>query len=85
MSSEFLVPSGGIVVVVVAVVVIALPIWALVDAASRPPAAFAAAGSSKGLWVALITVCWLLTGIIGVVLSVVYLVAIRPRVRDVVT
>jgi Flp pilus assembly protein protease CpaA len=35
------------------------------------------------MWVALILVFWLLTGLIGVVLAVVYLAAIRPRVRAV--
>jgi len=59
------------------------PLWAIVDALSRPSGAFKAAGSSKGMWVALILVFWLLTGLIGVVLAVVYLAAIRPRVRAV--
>jgi succinate dehydrogenase hydrophobic anchor subunit len=56
-------------------------VWALVDAASRPSAAFAAANSSKALWITLIVVFWLLTGIIGLILAIVYLASIRPRVR----
>jgi hypothetical protein len=35
------------------------------------------------MWVALIAITWLVTGIIGTVLSVVYLASIRPRVRAV--
>ncbi len=62
-------------------VTLVLPIWAVVEAASRPYGAFTAAGSSKVLWIVLIIVFWLLTWIVGIVLSVVYLAAIRPRVR----
>jgi hypothetical protein len=71
----------GIFIFIVAVVMLVIPIWALVDSIARPSAAFSAANSSKGMWVALIAITWLLTGIIGTVLSVVYLVSIRPRVR----
>ncbi len=71
------------VVLVLAVVFVALPLWAIVDAASRPTGAFAAAGSNKAMWIILIAACWLLTGFIGTILSVVYLASIRPRVRAV--
>ena len=54
-----------------------LSIWALVDAISRPVWAFQAAGSNKTLWVVLevlgIFIC-------GLVLSLIYLLAIRPKV-----
>ena len=69
---------SGLIILLVFVV---LPIWALVDAISRPSGAFSAARSSKRMWIALIVVFSLLTGIIGVVLSIVYLASIRPRVR----
>ena len=59
---------------------IVVPIWAIVDAASRPSGAFAAAGSSKGMWITLIAVFWFLTGVIGLILACVYLATIRPRV-----
>ncbi len=71
----------GFLILAVTIVSLVLPIWALVDAISRPSGAFAAANSSKGLWIALIVVTWLFTGIIGVVLSIVYLASIRPRVK----
>jgi hypothetical protein len=57
-----------------------VPIWAIVDAASRPSGAFAAAESSKAMWITLIAVFWILTGVIGFVLACVYLASIRPRV-----
>jgi Protein of unknown function (DUF2516) len=58
-----------------------IPIWAIVDAASRPSGAFSAAGSSKAMWISLIVVFWLVTGIVGLILAAVYLASIRPRVR----
>lgn len=70
---------------IILLVFMVLPIWALVDAISRPTGAFAAAGSSKGMWIALIVVFSLLTGIVGVVLSIVYLALIRPRVKAITT
>jgi Protein of unknown function (DUF2516) len=71
----------GIFIALVGIVMLIIPIWALVDAIARPSAAFSAARSSKGMWIALIAITWLLTGIIGTVLSVVYLASIRPRVK----
>jgi hypothetical protein len=68
-------------VIVLFVVGLVIPVWAIVDAASRPSGAFAAAGSSKTLWIVLIVIGWLVTGLIGIVLAVVYLASIRPRVR----
>lgn len=54
-----------------------LSIWAIADIASKPQWAFQAAGHSKGLWLGLeivgLFVC-------GLVLSLVYLLAIRPGV-----
>ena len=67
--------------VLVGVISLAVTIWALVDAISRPSGAFAAAGSNKALWITLIVAFWLLTGIVGPILAVVYLANIRPRVR----
>ena len=75
----------GLIVLVIALVTLVIPIWALIDSISRPSGAFAAAGSSKGMWIALIVLFWLLTGIVGVILSIVYLASIRPRVKAVMT
>lgn len=73
----------GVIILIIALVALIVPIWALVDSISRPSGAFTAAGSSKGMWVALIVVFWFFTGIIGVILSIVYLASIRPRVKAV--
>jgi Protein of unknown function (DUF2516) len=71
----------ALVAFVMGLATLVVPIWAIVDAATRPSGAFAAAGSSKAMWIAIIAVAWVLTGIIGLVLGVVYLANIRPRVR----
>lgn len=55
-------------------------IWAIVDAAMKPSAAFNAAGSSKPMWISLIAVFYFFTGIVGMILAIVYLASIRPRV-----
>ncbi len=68
------------IVFVLGIVGLVVPIWAIVDAASRPSGAFAAAGSSKAMWITLIAVFWVLTGLIGLILACVYLASIRPRV-----
>jgi hypothetical protein len=73
----------GLIILIVALVGLVIPIWALVDAISRPGAAFTAAGSSKGMWLALILVFWIFTGVVGFILSIVYLASIRPRVSAV--
>jgi hypothetical protein len=69
------------IVAIIGLVGFVIPIWAIVDAGSRPSAAFSAAGSSKAMWISLIVVFWLITGIVGLILAVVYLASIRPRVR----
>ncbi|GAC1443120.1 MAG: hypothetical protein NVSMB55_15770 [Mycobacteriales bacterium] len=67
--------------------------WALVDAVTRPAAAFLAAGKqTKPIWLAILGVCLLLcligaAGIFGLfgfvvaVAAIVYLVDVRPAVR----
>ena len=55
----------------------ALSIWALVDAISRPVWAFQAAGSNKTLWIVLEAVGFF---VCGLVLALIYLLAIRPKV-----
>lgn len=74
--------SGGLPIVVVVVAVLSLlPIWALIDAISRPSAAFYGAGSHKGAWIAVIVVLWILTGVLGGLVSAWYLISVRPKVR----
>ncbi len=72
------------------VALLALKIWALVDACLRPAAAFPAAGKlTKLAWLAILVVALLLSGLsvlslfglIGTVAAIVYLVDVRPAVR----
>ena len=63
------------------VISLVIALWAIMDVISRPTAGFKAAGSSKPMWLILLIVAWLFTIVVGLILSVVYLAAIRPRVR----
>ncbi len=68
---------------------LALKIFALVDAAVRPePVWRAAVTQSKTLWVVLLVLAVLfsglnLLGIAGLVAAIVYLVDVRPKLREV--
>jgi uncharacterized protein involved in exopolysaccharide biosynthesis len=75
----------GLLIPVVTIVSVGIPLWAIIDAATKPSAAFRAAGSSKAMWIALIVVFAFFTGIIGLILAIVYLSWIRPRVQAVIT
>jgi hypothetical protein len=70
-----------IVVVFVVFIFLGVPIWAVVDAASRTSSSFIAAGSSKSLWIALILISLFVFGPISIILAFVYLVSVRPKVR----
>jgi hypothetical protein len=73
--------------------ILVLVLWALVDALTRPPAAFVAAGKqTKQIWLAILGVSLVLCllgvgGILGLfgfvvaVAAIVYLVDVRPAVR----
>ena len=68
-----------------------LKLWALVDACTRPKDAFPATGKlTKIAWVAILAVAVLLGGtsvlglfgLLGTVAAIVYLVDVRPAVRE---
>jgi hypothetical protein len=73
---------------------LALVVWALIDAATRPAPAFVAAGKqTKPIWLAILGVALLLCvlgfgGILGLfgflvaIAAIVYLVDVRPAVRE---
>lgn len=70
---------------------LALKIWALVDAISRPTAAFPAAGKlTKVAWIVILALSVVLGGtsvlglfgLLGLVAAIVYLVDVRPAVRE---
>ena len=65
-----------LIVVVIGVGSMALWVWGIIDAASRPDWVFERARSSKVLWIVLIAV-------LGVIAAVVYLLAVRPRLISV--
>jgi hypothetical protein len=69
-----------------------LKVWALADAIYRPGQAYVAAGKlTKLAWIAILAVALLLTGssfmnlfgLIAVIAAIVYLVDVRPAVREV--
>jgi hypothetical protein len=66
--------------VLIGLATLAVSIWGIVDAASRPDWAWQRSGQNKVLWVVLqvvgIFVC------LGWILSIVYLASIRPQVAQ---
>ena len=76
----------------VGLVILALELWALVDAAIRPAAAYVAAGKlTKPAWLAILAAALVLSflfggmslfGLVGIVAAIVYLVDVRPAVRS---
>jgi hypothetical protein len=65
-------------VVLLILVGIAVPLWAVVDAARRPADAFYAAGSNKTIWIVVIAVAWFFG--LGFFLAGFYLLFTRPKV-----
>jgi hypothetical protein len=70
---------------------LAIKVWALVDAVTRPGPAYPAAGKlTKPIWVGILVAAVLLGGtnvmglfgLIGTVAAIVYLVDVRPAVRE---
>ena len=70
---------------------LALKVWALVDACARPQPAYVAAGKlTKPAWVAILAAAVLLggadvfglLGLVSTVAAIVYLVDVRPAVRE---
>lgn len=58
---------------------VVIPLWAIIDAASRPAVAFYAAGSNKVAWVAVLVVTFFLG--LGFLLGGFYLLSTRRKVR----
>jgi hypothetical protein len=58
---------------------VVVPLWAIIDAAHRPDAAWRASGQSKATWLVLLIVFFFFEPI-GVILAIVYLAAIRGQV-----
>lgn len=85
--------AGGL-LLVLNLGLLVLVVWALIDALTRPAAAFEAAGKqTKPIWLAILGVALLLVvgglaGVLGLfgaivaVAAIVYLVDVRPAVRE---
>ena len=82
---------GSLLLLVLGVGALVLKLWALVDSITRPGPAFPAAGKlTKPAWIAILAAALLLTGasfigllgIIGTIAAIVYLVDVRPAVRE---
>jgi hypothetical protein len=71
----------GIIILLLLPISFVVALWALIDASIRPEPAFRAVGQSKVLWIVLPIVGIFLFVVIGGILGVVYLVAIRPKVK----
>ena len=76
----------------VGLVALAVKIWALVDACTRPGPAFPVAGKlTKVAWIVILALAVVLGGagvtglfgLIGLVAAIVYLVDVRPAVREI--
>lgn len=80
MSGVLLLPLHGA-LFVIGLVVLAIKIWALVDAATHPDVTYRAAGKwSKTPWLLVLAVGLLLNWI-GLIAAIVYLVDVRPALR----
>jgi hypothetical protein len=72
---------GGPNVLVIALITMAVPLWAVIDALSRPAVAFYAAGSNKTAWVVVLVVATFVFGM-GLFLAAYYLIGVRRKVRQ---
>ena len=72
-------PTELVILLVFFVPLIAIPIWAVVDALQGTDAQWAAVGQQRTLWVSLIAVGTFCGGPVGLVLAVVYLLTVRPK------
>jgi hypothetical protein len=68
-----------LIALVVLCLTLGVPIWAVVDAGSRPAAAFFATCSNKTVWIVVVVVAFVLG--IGFLLGGYYLLFTRPKVR----
>jgi hypothetical protein len=68
-----------LIVLVVLFCSVAVPVWAVVDAASRPAVSFYGAGSNKTAWIVVIAASWVMG--LGFFLGGFYLLFTRPKVR----
>ncbi len=80
--SEVFISSGGTLILFLGFLSLAMTIWAATDAASRPEEAFKRAGRSKTAWLISLIVGFFILAVLSFVLDLIYLLAIRPKVRE---
>jgi len=66
---------------IVVIVGMAIPLWAIIDAVSRPAVAFYGAGTNKTAWVIVLLVATFVLGL-GLFLGLFYLMSVRRKVRN---
>ena len=84
--------ASNLLLFVLGLATLALKVWALVDAGTRPADAFVAASKlTKPLWVGILAASALLGflfgplgifGLVGLVAAIVYLVDVRPAIKS---
>ena len=70
-----------LIILVIGLVPLAIGIWAIVDAAKQPDAAWTAIGKSRALWIVLIAVFTFFCNVVGLILASVYLASRRPQLE----
>ena len=84
--------TSSLLLLVLGLGALALKLWALIDAVTRPAETYVAAGKlTKVAWVVILAIAVLLGGtsifglfgLIGLVAAIVYLVDVRPAVRGI--
>lgn len=77
-----IVPNVGVVelfILLFGLAALALPIWGIIDAAQRPDWQWKAAGASRTTWIALMAIFGFVCSPVGLIVSIYYLAAMRPR------
>lgn len=84
--------AGNALMLLVGLGTLAVKVWALADAGTRPTAAFPAAGKlTKPAWLGILVAAVVLGflfgplgifGLVGLIAAIVYLVDVRPAVRE---
>jgi hypothetical protein len=83
---------SSLLLLALSLIALAVKVWALVDALVRPAAAYVSADKlTKPIWVAILAVTVLLGlrgtfgifGLLGMIAALVYLLDVRPAVREV--
>ena len=65
--------------ILILLLIFGVPVWALIDIATRPEESFAAVGRNKTNWVVLMIVGIILIFPLAFVAALVYLIAVRPK------